>query len=104
MIIELGKNQKKLQKLRITQTPKYLYRVTTSQQKPNHSNQLFEAATADLFKYFGSLGDSLLELRIVVDGVYKEYLSDLANNALANLSKLERLVLERNFGGYSNYS
>ena len=81
-----------------------MYRAPTSQQRPSHSNQLFEAATADFFKYLGQLGDSLIELRIVVDGLYREYLTDLANNALVSMVKLERLVLERKYGEYANYS
>lgn len=43
--------------------------MVSTQAKKSPSNQLFEAATRDLFKYLGSLGDSLKELRIVVDGV-----------------------------------
>jgi Ran GTPase-activating protein (RanGAP) involved in mRNA processing and transport len=62
---------------------------------------LYEAATSDLFKYLGLLGESLKELRIVIDGIYTEILNDLANYALAKMQKLEKLTIEKNYGGYN---
>ena len=38
-----------------------------------------------------------------MDRLYREYLSDLAIGTLANMTKLEKLVLEKNYGGYGTF-